>query len=59
MKDAITLIEEADEALMRLRVKSQKEPINEKELYDVQTLLCKALDQLRPSDVMYVMTAEN
>lgn len=41
------LIEDANELLMKLRVKSEKETINEKQLYEVQMLLYKALDKLR------------
>lgn len=45
------LIEDANELLMQLRIKSEKETINEKQLYDVQMLLYKALDKLRQPNV--------
>ena len=46
------LIDDANELLMQLRIKSEKERINEKQLYDVQMLLYKALDKLRQPTVI-------
>ncbi len=50
---AVKIIEEANEVLMNLRIKTdnKKEPITEKQLYDVQIMLYKSLDliNLKPS----------
>lgn len=48
MKKAIKLIEDANEELMKLRIKSLRHHITEDELYDIQMLLYKALDILKP-----------
>lgn len=43
-------IKQADELLTQLRIKAANEiKITERELYDVQMLLCKAIDSLPPS----------
>jgi hypothetical protein len=46
LKQVNKLIHEAEEVLMQLRIKAGKEAITERQLYDVQMLLYKALDEL-------------
>lgn len=40
------LIEQANEAIMQLRIKAERDKVTEKDLYDVKILLCKAIDTL-------------